>query len=368
MIALLTCCFALSTSQQDGHLFTKVDLQVPPNSSAKLYIQSTADPLDPPQLSPKRFGSNQIQWEFPWLVAGYSHPITAKTYDDLRFYVFAQEQKGNRATGVAQMLLRLWHFNYDRLKLVHNPIFQSGRIDVYLCFGGQAGGEQLLGEVIPPNGAKPFKVNTIYIYDLPSFTDPVEMAREVAHEYGHATWPHFGGFTQPEEWAEGYLSEKVFLQWLRNAMARNELTSDDALGATKAGLDKWIAANVDPLIVAGAQVLPTSERLADPSATGMNAFLGLALYINAIYPDSVFARSLKMSGSYLAKDYPAGVVLAAEEPDEVSLKIPTQLIGKAIWIPLGSGKLRGAAIIKKDPSGWVQIQVGASPIVVANTH
>jgi len=180
-----------------------------------------------------------------------------------------------------------------------------------------------------------------------------------------------GGFKDPEEWSDGYLAERVFLRWLRDALAANILTTDDTMGATKAGLDKWLATNLDPLMLKAAQTEPTEALLSDKSAVGMNAFLGLATYINAIYPDNiprnVFSRSLMLTG-YNAKEYLNGAVLAAEEPDRVTLRIPPQFIRKAIWLPLGTGKLTGAPILKKNASGWVQVQVGANPIVITNTH
>ncbi len=100
----------------------------------------------------------------------------------------------------------------------------------------------------------------------------------------------------------------------------------------------------------------------------MNSFIGLAVYIADLYPSTVFARSLSMTGEFDAKNYPGAAVLAAEEPESVTLKIPAQLVGKAIWIPLGSGKLASATILKTNKkTGWAQIQVGATPIVITNT-
>ena len=351
----------------------KVELLPTPKSPASLYIQVNQDPLDPPHYSPKRFGENKIPWEFPWVTGGYAHVATEKNPFELRFQIFAQEQKNSKAPQVAQMLLRLWDYNYERLKLVHSPLYHGGLVEVYLCYGGRAGGEQLLDEETTPDTVHPGrtivnKVNTIYIYDLPSFTDPVEMAREVAHEYGHATWWPIGGFNEPEEWADGYLAEKIYLRWLRDAMAKGEITPDDAMGATQAGLDKWVLENVDPLMMKAAQTLPTTALLADKSAAGMNAFIGLATYIEALFPEKVFSRSLQLIGSVEAKDYPSGVLAAVEEPDEITLNVPSKMFGHAIWLPVGKGKVTGGKIMKFDPSGWVQVEVRNAPIVITNKH
>jgi len=372
MIAALVC-LAASLSRQDGSFWTKTVLPMPPNSTTALYIQERSDPMDPPKESPKAFGEEKLHWQFPWIVAGYSHSNGSPPSQDEKVRVYAQEQKGNKAAQVARMLMRIWEFNFERLKIVHNPTYHGGIIDAFLCFGGDPGGEQFIGEVSDPNPTNPEKhiyymANMIYVYDMPSFTDPVEMAREVAHEYGHATLYPIGGFTDPERWANGYLAEKLDLRWISDAMGKGLLTPDDAMGATKPAIDKWLAEHADPLVMKAAQTLPTSDLLANPKKEGMDAFIGLALYVEQLYTDRVFARSLQIGGTTDAKDYPQGVVLAAEEPEQVTLKIPPSLVGKPIWIPLGTGHLSGAPILKKDPEGWVQIKPGTGPVVIFNNH
>ncbi len=370
MIATLTHILALMLARGQGQLWSRLELPVPAKSPVKLFIQTASDPMDPPIKSPKRFGEDKVQWEFPWISAAYGHIDGDPSNSDNRFRIFSQEQKGGKSAMVARMLLRLWDMNVERLRLGHNPEFHRGLVDVYLCYGGKAGGEQLFDQEFEPDPKNPgktiaWKANTIYIYDLPSFTDPVEMAREVAHEYGHATWAPIGGFQQPEEWANGYLAEKVFLRWMRDAIARGDLTPDDAMGATKEGLDKWLAVNFDPLMLKAAQQLPTPALLSDKSEAGMNAYLGLALYIETLFPDRVFKRSMELCGLE-AKGYPESILLAADEPDEVTLKVPDKYFGHLIWLPVGKGKVTGAKIIKFDPSGWVQVEVRNAPITIKN--
>jgi hypothetical protein len=140
------------------------------------------------------------------------------------------------------------------------------------------------------------------------------------------------------------------------------------MGATQAGLDKWVAQNVDPLVLKAAQTFPSSEVLSDKLSAGMNAYIGLALYTETIFPKRVFARSLELTGSYDPKDYPAAIMLAAEEVDEVTLKIPDSFFGHAIWLPVGKGKVTGGKILKFAPSGWVQVEVRNNPIVITHSH
>ncbi len=235
----------------------KTDLPMQANSSTTLYYQAGQDPLDPPRYSPKLFGEEKRPWEFPWIVGGYANIKGDSPSADLKFRIYSQEhhETNDKSPQVARMLLRLWDMNLKRLKFVHSPVYHNGIVDVFLCFGGEAGGEQFFGE--DTVGKTTYRNNSIFIYDMPSFTDSVEMAREVAHEYGHATLPPVGGYKQPEDWADGYLAEKIYLRWMRDAMTRGELGPIDAMGATKEGLDKWIATHVDPVELKAAQTEPT---------------------------------------------------------------------------------------------------------------
>ena len=311
-----------------------------------------------------------MQWQFPWMMEGFARTqgITFNKY----FRIFSQENKGGKLTQAAQYLLRLWDLNYNRLGLIHSLDFNHGIVQVYLCFGGKAGGEQLFdveqGLNVQTNRNVDVKVNTIYIYDMPSFTDPVEMAREIAHEYGHATLPPIGGYQSPENWSDGYLGEKLFLRWIRDGLANGSLVPADAMGVSKEQLDKWVSVNVDPVLSKAAQTQPTQAAMSDRTSVGMDQFIGMALEVETLFGDAVFARSIKMTGSFDAKDYPEAAVLAVEEPDEITLNIPYYLVGKPIWIPLGTGKLKGTPWLKRDPNGWVQIVPKSTPISISNIH
>src|SRR5205807_841719 len=122
-----------------------------------------------------------------------------------------------KAELVARMVLRL----YNQLQRHYHPGPPKGFlgiVDVYLCWGGTPGGEQRFDIEKVGKPPRQIDVNTIYIYDLASFKDPVEMAREVAHEYGHAVLPPVGGFGEPEDWGNGDAGERVFMRWLSEEM------------------------------------------------------------------------------------------------------------------------------------------------------
>ena len=126
-------------------------------------------------------------WEYPFLARAYVPRAGAQS---LAFEIRAQSAAALpllKRSGV--MLLRLWQMCSEKLGIDH-PIRYGSVVHVYLAEGGKAGGEQaVIG-----------KKSCIYIYHVEDFTNPVEMAREIAHEYGHAIIPAIGGFRSPEDW------------------------------------------------------------------------------------------------------------------------------------------------------------------------
>lgn len=353
----------LLSGQEDKQVSFNPPIKLAPVADGKpsIWLQQYLDRVKTTKLSPRKFGEPASPWEFEWVVMGYGHMV-GNDGAYARFAVYSQQSSLGNSTSlkVTRMLMQMWRHNYYDLQLDHSSHYENGLVDVYLCWGGKAGGEQLF-DVDKQGGDK--QVNTIYFYDLSSFTKPMEMAREVAHEYGHAALPAVGGFKEPEDWANGYLGEKVFLSWMRDEMAEGRLTPEDTMGATKADLDAWLAANANPLVDKVALHGPDTELIASTGKPAMDAYLGLALYTREFLSDSVFARSIKMTGMN-AKDYPDSVVLAAEEPEQMTIHVPARLSGKAIWVPLSQGQvLKGAVLQRK--GAWAKIQpVASNPGVV----
>ncbi|MEZ0326932.1 MAG: hypothetical protein ACAH95_13615 [Fimbriimonas sp.] len=360
--ALTLAGLLLQGQQPDGPI--RVDtLLTRDGSQARLFIERNETPMLQPKKGPKRFGENKVQFEFEWLTRG-TVIVHTNGQHDLRMRVYSQERKpeNDAAHAVTRMMLRLWDMNYRRVHLDQPPNSLGYQIlNVFITWGGKAGGEQFFGPDF--EGKTRVTANTIYFYDLASFTDPLEMAREVAHEYGHATLPPIGGYKEREDWANGYLGEKLYLTWIRDVLAQGLLLPEDFMGVKKEQLDPWIAANVDPLVLKTAEKPPTMGTLADRTAKGMDAYLGLALYAAQILPENVFARSLKLTGSQNARDYPGAIFLALEEPDEVPITIPDILKGKAIWLPTGKGFVTGAKVLAIE-NGWTKVQTGSDPIVI----
>ncbi len=340
-----------------------------PDGKDKVQIQIYQDRLPIPKLSPKQFGDDEDKnsWMFEWYTAGFGKVLPDLPQFNARFNIYSQQRKatGDPAISMSRQLMRMWQINFNRLKLDHSSRYNQNTIDVYVCWGGKAGGEQLF-DLEKQTNAVPYKVNTMYFYDLPSFTEPVEMAREVAHEYGHATLPAIGGFKQPEDWANGYLGEKLYLGYLRDGMAAGRYVPDDAMGVTKEQLDTWIKTNVEPLALKAATMGPDLALLKQTSKEAMDSYIGLALYAATTFTDPVFARSIILTGSNDAKDYPQAIATAFEEPGTLTLKIPSYLKGKSIWIPLGKDAKLTGAVIDTKRDGWTKITPTQASVVVTN--
>lgn len=322
-----------------------------PNTPESMLILQQDKRLDPPKIGPK----DKLQYEYTVSALGSSLPDSPGLHP-LRFRVFSQVRKAQNdpAAQVARLSLRLWKYVFDRLKLDHSKVYNNQVVDIYLSWGGVAGGEQLFTEDIEND--RPRKVNVIYVYDIASFTDPVEMTREITHEYGHAILPPVGGFKAPEDWGNGQLGEKLFMRWLRDDLKGARLAPIDVMGASVSGIDGWVKKNVDPLIQSVAINGPNFAALAGEGQPAMDAYAGLALYADQVLPRSVFARSLRLTGSTKAADYEKAVVEAVAQAGSVTLALAPAWKDKDIWAPLGKGKIIGASVIKRT-GDWAYLRV-----------
>lgn len=289
-------------------------------------VQQRAKPLEVAKQSPLRFPPNKKPYEFEWLTEGYVRAWKSTNDSQLRFRVFSQERKVHSSLAIqtTQLLLRLWTYNFNDLKIDHKPDYARSCVDVYLCFAGDAGGEQLFDDDPQAKGISS-KVNTIYIYDLPSFKEPLEIVREICHEYGHASLPAVGGYDKPEYWANGCLGEKLFMNWLAS---QPNMTSDQLFGCDPAVLKKYVAKTSTPLIVKGATNYPATKFLAGKTAENMNHYIGLMMWMQYVLPPHIFSQSMKLMRTYNPKDVPAAIVEACEGLEGVGFIVPPYICRK----------------------------------------
>jgi len=301
--------------------------------------------------------------EFPWLVASYGQRPD-RSQMDLRFRVYAQTQAEDAepAVGIARTLIRLWKLNVDRLQLDHSEAYGNRVVDVYLRRDGLAGGEQRFDADII--AGRNVNVNTISIFDIAGFTDPLERVREVAHEYGHASLPPVGGYTAPEDWANGVLGERLFLRWLRDEVRAGRLTAEDTLGASLAQLEQYVGKFVAPAVQRVRKNGPDAAALARRDAAGMEAYVGLVVASEDLLPKGRFIRSLLLNSENTAQGVPAAVVAAAGEVPRWALATTSQR-GQRWWLPLGAGKITGGKVLARR-QGWAQVEIQSDTLVIEN--
>ena len=274
-------------------------------------------PLEVVKKSPLKFPPNKKPYEFEWLTEGYVRAWRSTNDPQLRFRVFSQDRvvHSDLSLQTTQLLLRLWTYNFNDLKIDHKPDYSHSCVDVYLCFSGDPGGEQLFDEDPQAKGISS-KVNTIYIYDLPSLKEPLEKVREICHEYGHASLPAVGGYDKPEYWANGYLGEKLFMSWL----STQPMTADQLYGSEPEVLKKWVSKTCDPLILNGATNYPATKFFAGKSADSMNRYIGLMLWMQVALPAKIMSQSMKLMRTYNPQEVPAAIVQAMEGAEPYSMR------------------------------------------------
>jgi len=369
MLSLLAAAVVCQNPQQPQAM--QMWIKEPDNKPSRLCVLIGLAPMEVSKLSPKLFDDPPTRWQFDYTCSSFGpdinapvDPKTGEKQSRVRFRVFNQ-LNSPVSMQTARQGIRMWDILTSRYRIGHPEGINSGIVDYYLCYGGKAGGEQLRGEEIINN--RPVTVNTIYIYDIKSFTKPIEMAREVAHEYGHAVLPAVGGYNFPEYWANGYLGERFLMRQIRDQFNRNLFGPDDAMGATKTQVDLWVKQNVDPLVIQTSARPPSQVMLGDKGNVGMDAYIGLVLYADTIFPPSVVTRSMQLMGSQDARDYPEALLKATQELPNITLSIPDYLKDKPLWIPIGAGKVKQALVLKRS-GDWVQIQPQSGAVVLTTAR
>jgi len=360
---LATCLSPASVSSQQpvGTITGHIQLPLIDAGSPTSLLEFNVQASKVAKLSPKLVDGKHLS--FPFSVNGYGQTNPASPNLLLRLRVFCESSADQQQWGipVARELTRIWAMNFEWLKFDHNIEVNSGIVDVYLCREGTAGGEQLFGT--DNEGGTDHPVDTIYIYNMASFTDPLEEAREVAHEYGHAVMPAVGGYSQPEYWANGYMGEKLFLRWIEIQMRIGALSPDDAMNAPLARLDHWVKLNTRDIETKASSLGPNAPLLRSTTAAGMAAYHGIVLYCDSIFPSRMFGRAFVLTGSQDAKDYPQAAVLASEEKT-YSPKFPDYLLGNEVWIPVGNDIVKNAKVLSVS-MGWDKVIASEGIVVIA---
>lgn len=312
------------------------------------------EPLAPAKVDPKH------EWGFNFMTVGYASRSASPLQWELRFRTFYQSRVGTDIAPLAtRAFMRLWEYNYDRLTLDHSEEFRR-LVDVYLCDQGKAGGEQLF-LVDPfeprPEGSPRVKANIIYIYQLGTFKNYLEMIREISHEYGHATLPPVGGFSAPENWINGHLGERLYMRWLTQDLAAKRIQRYDTMGAEVDVLRDYLTKNVTPLVRGFHAKGPNIPAIKKKDAAAADLWLGMMLHAESILPNASFRRSL-LAGGKDASEYVPALADAARS----GLVLNTAgLKGVKTWVPAGKFQVEGATVIRRS-NGWAYVTVTANSI------
>lgn len=329
----------------------------------RMYLQSEVGEAAEPKQSPKG------NWMFKHQSTGYGRQFENAEYKQ-RFRVFTHTGEDKKKFGdpATLMFLRLWDYTVQRIRLDHNTNYYLQTVDVYMTNEGKAGGEQLFDKdpFTQDQYGRPWTVNTIYIYDLPSFNDPLEMAREIAHEYGHALLPAFGIYKGPEDWANGDIGERIYLKWLHQDMVAGKIKPEDVMQASKEQIGSYVASKVDPLVKQTLLNGVDKTALADRSEKGYNALLAASVYAQAVLPKKKLGRALILAAATKqSESLYKTIVEAASETEIFEISVPKMTEGKPIWIPLGKGTVQGAKVLaSKD--GYAKVQPTAQIIQIKN--
>ncbi len=190
-----------------------------------------------------------------------------------RFIVYGTEPAATPfMVSAAKLLLILWgeawgHFHRDHP--VDTPVVQVW-MDPLKAPGLSAdvAGEQ-------------FK-NQIYFYSILTERRPIEWCREIAHEYGHFSLPGISGYTEPEEWANGVLGERLYTNWLQQDVKAGKVKPTELPIVSPADLDEYAAKQIVPVITLIRDGV-TREAMRRKDTIGMDTYTGLALWIDSIY-------------------------------------------------------------------------------------
>lgn len=234
-----------------------------------------------------------------------------------RFLVYgATPETGSLMLRSSRLLLLLWGEVKRRLQRDHLP--EEPAVQVWLSVQKGAG-------LSPDIAGEQFK-SQIYLYDVLHDRAPIEWVRELAHEYGHYSLPGISGYTDPEEWANGILGEKLFIKWLDTSMAQHTVRIEDLPFVTPAELKEFDDHEITPLVEKVISRGPDRSGLAARDASGMTSYVSLALYADSLYGSNLLKAAINATEPSRqdrlaeAQDFYRGLTTAISEIDALKMQ------------------------------------------------
>lgn len=356
------------------------DPNKPPPGTAPSYATSDLTSAEDPKLVHTqwiRLAAAEVPqkcprhpWEFPFVTAAYGRTAAGQSGANLRFRVFSQYRNetldNDPSIWASRLLLRLWDINYHRLG-IDNPERYRKVVDVFLCTEGEPGGEQMFvnADLGTPNKPQMVDMNAVFVYQVQTLTEPIEFAREVAHEYGHASLPQIGPFQGPESWANGDVGERIFLKWVADEVRGGRLVPADVANSKLNDLDNYVRARVTPLVRKVAAAGPDLALLAKDSPAAYDAYVALCCYAQAVLPAKVLGRAFKTTAGNRGSDFAAAIVEACGEVPDLVLQLPEGWGKKPLWLPVGHGTVVSGSV-KSKRGDWMQVVPTGASVKIRN--
>jgi hypothetical protein len=260
---------AIVTRRLESLVSTGLPPRLPKSWLPGLPVEATTLPYDlgtlivPKAYLPTHAEEPQHHWKFAKVVYLYFPDAEAP-----RLFC-AVHFPTDDSKDLAERLARLLAYAHQILtrKTGREAVNGTTPFDVWLCTGGQSGGEQWR--------------DNLYLYDLDAPRSSIEWIREAVHEYSHLALPAIGGYDAPEYWANGYLGERLLVRWF-------EREPEGAAHITALWGDFSGARNFDKLLIAPPLALyhkigPSPAYLARKDEIGMRYLIGQALTFDDKY-------------------------------------------------------------------------------------
>jgi hypothetical protein len=220
---------------------------------------------------------------FPHIDYGYMWSRAKRRYE-VRV-VAHWEEPAQRELAQAALRATLVFYSFTREQLGFDPTRPWGDpVDVWVTNKGEPGARA--------------QGSSIYLYAAKTERAPGEWLRELAHEYGHVSFPGIGGFTATDDpWADGDLAELLFAKWLAEERAPDWMPWSLAEWEAEAKAERarltglWREEEARELIGQETRSCPTSLVGAD--AVAKEAFLGLALRVEEMKGPRFLGEVLK---------------------------------------------------------------------------
>lgn len=264
------------------------------------------------------------------------------------------------ARRVGRLLLTLHGLSRERMRFDHAR--DAPTVQVWLTRGPGPGLDSgIAGEQFR---------NQIYLYDLYAERSGVEWVRQIAHEYGHYALPGVSGFIEPEEWGNGVLGERLYVKWLAEVLQEGSAGGDAVPFATPEAVRAYVDRQVAPLIERVARDGVDFQQLTRRDGAGMRAFVGLALYVDAVYGSEMlrmgfaYASSGRSDGFLSAPDFLRGVEAALDAATELILRPPLRGVAdrrQVFYVYLPRGRYR---VFPEGPvTAWSGVSSGNGSLV-----